>query len=241
MSDLQIIQQRFGLLTGKKTESLVVGFNHFPCSAFGGERIHASPYSGRCSMVYCGADKGKNVVDGLAGKCFDGFFIFSGFGSIHAFCFGVPSGGFEELSLECGKQAWGQVRYGHGVDFGLEVGAILTIMLVDVLFFAFAPSVVRIDNLADCHLVALDGINSSGFKFSKEFCAGCSGGSWSNAFAMAANSFPVAFAFGVLIPESVDEVGLAGMGSRLADSRKKTPSNLVLLYFLLFAFVMATR
>ena len=56
------------------------------------------------------------------------------------------------------------------MDFGLEVGAILAVVLVNVLPFASAPGKVGVHYLPDGNFVALNGIDAGGIKLGKELC-----------------------------------------------------------------------
>ena len=95
------------------------------------------------------------------------------------------------------------------MNFGLEMGAVLAVMLVNVLSLASAPGKVGIDDLPDGDFIPFNGIDAGGLKLGKEFCPLFSGCGWAYAFTVSADGFPMAFAFVVGVPERIDEIGLA--------------------------------
>ena len=121
----------------------------------------------------------------------------------------ISCGRFQELRLEIGKQIGGQLDNGQGMNFGLEMGAVLAIMLVNIFSFASAPGKVGIDDLPDGDFIPFNGIDAGSLKLGEEFCPPFSGCGRANALAVPTDGFPVAFAFVVGVPERVDEIGLA--------------------------------
>ncbi|WP_370650263.1 hypothetical protein, partial [uncultured Desulfovibrio sp.] len=95
------------------------------------------------------------------------------------------------------------------MNFGLEMGAVLAVMLVNVLSLASAPGKVSVNDLPNGDSIAFNGIDAGGLKLGKEFCPLFSGCGWAYAFTVSADGFPVAFAFVVGVPERIDEIGLA--------------------------------
>ena len=100
------------------------------------------------------------------------------------------------------------------MDFGLGVGAILAVVLVNVLPFASAPGKVGVHYLPDGNFVALNGIDAGGIKLGKELCPLLCDRGRADALAVPANGFPVALTFMISVPEAVDFVVLSG--SRIA-------------------------
>ena len=208
MTLFEIVQKSFGFLSGQEAQSFIVGFDHLPCAALGGQRIDATPYAGGDGTVYGGAHEREDIVHGLPSQCFP--FPYSRGGiSCGLFALCIPGRRFQELRLEVGKQIRGQFNHREGMNFGLEMGAVLAVMLVNVLSLASAPGKVGIDDLPDGDFIPFNGIDAGGLKLGKEFCPLFSGCGWAYAFTVSADGFPMAFAFVVGVPERIDEIGLA--------------------------------
>ena len=143
MSLFKVFQKGFGFLSGQETQSFIVGFYHFPSTALGGQQVDSAPHSGGDSTVYGGTHERKDVVHGLPGQSFP--FQRLGVGLSCGF-FGLCISGMrlQELRLEGGKQIGGQFDHGQCVNFVLEMCLALSIMLTNVLSFAFAPCKVGI-------------------------------------------------------------------------------------------------
>ena len=90
------------------------------------------------------------------------------------------------------------------MNFGLEMGVVLTVMLVNVFPLASAPRKVSINDLPDGDFITFNGIDAGSLKFGKELCPLLSGRSRADALAVPADGFPVAFAIVVCVPEAVD-------------------------------------
>ena len=204
----EIVQKGFGFLSGQEAQSFIVGFDHLPCAALGGQRIDAAPCAGGDGTVYGGAHEREDIVHGLPGQSLP--LSCSGVGiswGLFALC--IPCRRFQELRLEIGKQIRCQFNDREGMNFALEMGAVLAVMLVNVLSFASAPGKVGIDDLPDGDFIPFNGIDAGGLKLGKEFCPLFSGCGRAYAFTVSADGFPVAFAFVVSVPEGIDEIGLA--------------------------------
>ena len=144
-------------------------FLSFPSAALGGQGIDSAPHACGDGTVYGGTHKAEDVVDGLPGQHFSRrCFGFRLFGGLFGLC--IPSRRFQKLRLEAGKQIRSQIGNRQSVDFGLEVGAILAVVLVNVLPFASAPGKVGVHYLPDGNFVALNGIDAGGIKLGKELC-----------------------------------------------------------------------
>ena len=95
------------------------------------------------------------------------------------------------------------------MNFVLEVGVILAVVLVNVLSSP-APFKIEIHQVPDGDFIPLNGVNASDLKLGKEFCPLLSGRSRTDALAMPADSFPVPLTLMVCVPEAVDFVVLSG-------------------------------
>lgn len=208
MTLFKIVQKGFGFLSGQEAQSFIVGFDHLPCAALSGQRIDAAPYAGGDGTVYGGAHEREDIVHGLPSQCFPlPCFRFGISCGLFALC--IPGRRFQELRLEIGKQIRGQFNDREGMNFGLEMGAVLAVMLVNILSFASAPGKVGIDDLPDGDFIPFNGIDAGGLKLGKEFCPLFSGCGRAYAFTVSADGFPVTLAFVVSVPEDIDEIGLA--------------------------------
>ena len=213
----KVIQKSPCFLSGQETQPFVVGFDHCPCAASGGQRIDAAPHAGGNSAVYGGAHERKDIVHGLPGQSFP--LLHASFGlSCGCFGFCITGGCFQELRLEAGKQIGGQFDHGQAMNFGLDVRRVLTIMLVNVLSLAVTPFAIGVHHLPNGHFVALDRIDAGGCHFGEEFCALLFDGRWPDALAMPADGFPVPLAFKIGEPEGINSVG--GAGTRIAFGRE---------------------
>lgn len=208
MTLFEIVQKSLGFLSGQEAQSFIVGFDHLPCAALGGQRIDAAPYAGGDSPVYGGAHEREDIVHGLPGQRFPLPCSWGGIScGLLALC--IPGRRFQELRLEIGKQIRGQFNDRECMNFGLEMGAVLAIMLVNVLSLASAPGKVGIDDLTNSDFIPFNGIDTSGLKLGEEFRPLFSGCGRAYTFTVSADGFPVAFAFVVSVPERIDEIGLA--------------------------------
>ena len=209
MTLFKVVQKGLGFLSGQETQSFIIGRYHFPCAASGGQGVDAAPHAGGDRAVYGGTHERKDIVHSLSGQCFP--LSCSGFG-ITCGLFGLCISGrrLQELSLESGKQIGGQFDHGQGVNFVLEMRLVLAIMLADVLSFAFAPCKIGVHQVSDGDLFPFDGVDAGDGNLREEFCALFLNQSRTNALAVSANSFPVAFALDVLVTETVDTIRQAG-------------------------------
>ena len=213
MTLFKIVQKGFGFLSGQEAQSFIVGFDHLPCAALSGQRIDAAPYAGGDGTVYGGAHEREDIVHGLPSQCFPlPCFRFGISCGLFALC--IPGRRFQELRLEIGEQIRGQFNDREGMNFGLEMGAVLAVMLVNILSFASAPGKVGVHYLPDGNFVALNGIDAGGIKLGKELCPLLCDRGRADALAVPANGFPVALTFMISVPEAVDFVVLSG--SRIA-------------------------
>ena len=188
MPFFEIIQKCPGFLSGQETQSFVVGLDHRPCSALGGQRVDAPPCTSGDGPVYGGTYKAEDVVHGLPGQSFPR--LPGSVGLLRAlFVFCISCGRFQELCIEIGKQIGGQFDNGECVDFGLEMGVVLTVMLVNVFPFASAPCKVSVNDLSDGDFITFNGIDAGGLKLGKELCAFLSGCSRTDALAVPADGF----------------------------------------------------
>ena len=103
------------------------------------------------------------------------------------------------------------------MNFVLEVGAVLTVVLVNVLPFAPAPFKIGIHQVPDGDFIPLNGVDAGGLKLGKELCPLLPGRSRTDALAVPADSFPVPLTLVVCVPEAVDFVVLSG--ARIALGR----------------------
>ena len=170
----KVVQKGLGLFPCQEAQSFIVGFDHFPCTALGGQRVDSAPHAGGDSTIYGGTHEREDVVHGLSGQSFP--FPRLGVGLSCAF-FGlcIPGGRLQELRLETGKQIRGQLDNGQSVNFVLEVGVILTVVLVNVFPFAPAPFKIGIHQVPDGDFIPLNGVDASDIKLGKELCPLLSG------------------------------------------------------------------
>ncbi|WP_459626007.1 hypothetical protein [Bilophila wadsworthia] len=156
-------------------------------------------------MVYGRSHERKDIVHGLPGQRFP--FPCSGFGLACAlFGLRIPGRCLQKLSFEGGKKIGRQFDHRQGVNFILEMRLILTIVLADGLSFAFAPFKVGVHQVSDGDFFPLDGGDASDGNLRKEFCALFLNQGRTDALAVSADSFPVAFALGVRETETVDTI-----------------------------------
>ena len=205
----KVIQKGSGFLSGQKTQPFIVSLDHRPCPALCGQWVDAAPCASGDSPVYGGTHEAEDIVDGLPGQSFARFCSGWGLDGVTLFELCISGGRFQELRLEVGKQVGGQLDNGEGVNLGLEVGAVLAIMLINVLAFASAPRKISVNDLSDGDFITFNGIDAGGLKLGKELCPLFSGRGRTDALAVPADGFPVAFAFVVSVPEGIDEIGLA--------------------------------
>jgi len=92
---------------------------------------------------------------------------------------------------------------------GPHVLVVLLQGLRDALAFSARPGDMGVDGIADGVFVSLDRIRATG-QLGKEFCPGLPRRLGAFTFAVPTDCFPMAFAFGVRIPEAVHAVELAG-------------------------------
>ena len=203
----KVIQKGSGFLSGQKTQPFIVSLDHRPCPALCGQRVDAAPCASGDSPVYGGTHEAEDIVDGLPGQSFARFCSGWGLDGVTLFELCISGGRFQELRLEVGKQVGGQLDNGEGVNLGLEVGAVLAIMLINVLAFASAPCKIRVNDLPDGDFITFNGIDAGGLKLGKELCALFSGCGRAYALAVPADGFPVAFAIVVGVPEGIDQIG----------------------------------
>ena len=164
----EVVQKGFGFLSGQETQSFIVGFYHFPGTALGGQRVDSAPHAGGNSTVYGGTHERKDVVHGLSGQSFP--FPRLGVGlSCGFFGLCIPGGRLQELRLEAGKQIRGQLDNRQSVNFVLEVGVILTVVLVNVFPFALAPFKIGIHQVPDGDFIPLNGVDASELNFTRSF------------------------------------------------------------------------
>lgn len=198
----KVVQKEFGFLSGQETQPFIVSLYHLPGAALGGQGIDAVPHAGGDSMVYGGANEAEYVVHGLFGQSFP--FPRLGVGlSCGFFGLCIPGGCLQELRLETGEQIRGQLDNGQSMNFVLEVGVILTVVLVNVFPFAPAPFKIGIHQVPDGDFIPHNGVDASGPKLGKEFCPLLSGRR-TDALAVSADGFPVPLTLVVCVPEAVD-------------------------------------
>ena len=233
----KVVQKGLGFLSGQETQSFIIGRYHFPCAASGGQGVDAAPHAGGDSAVYGGTHERKDVVHGLSGQSFP--FPRLGVGlSCGFFGLCIPGGRLQELCLETGKQIRGQLDNGQSVNFVLEVGVILTVVLVNVFPFAPAPFKIGIHQVPDGDFIPLNGVDASGFKLGKELCPLLSGRSRTDALAVPADGFPVPLTLVVCVPEAVDFVVLSGARIALGGLAEEDALELGLY---VFSFSFATH
>ena len=205
MTLFKVVQKGLGFLSGQETQPFIVGRHHFPCTALGGQRVDSAPHTRGDSMVYGRSHERKDIVHGLPGQRFP--FPCSGFGLACAlFGLRIPGRCLQKLSFEGGKKIGRQFDHRQGVNFILEMRLILTIVLADGLSFAFAPFKVGVHQVSDGDFFPFDGGDASDGNLRKEFCALFLNQGRTDALAVSADSFPVAFALGVRETETVDTI-----------------------------------
>ena len=202
----KVIQKGLGLLSGQEAQPFVVGFDHRPCAASGGQGINAAPHAGGNGAVDGGAHEGKDVVHGLPGQSFS----LSSSCGLALFGFSIPCGRFQELCLEVGEQIRSQLDYGQAMNFVLEMRRVLAIMLVNVFPLASAPGKIGINEVPCGHFFAFHGIDAGNGNFSKEFCPLFLYQGRTDALTVSADSFPMPLALGVLVAEAVNAIRQAG-------------------------------
>lgn len=233
----EVVQKGLGLFPCQEAQSFIVGFDHFPCTTLGGQRVDSAPHTGGDSTVYGGTHERKDVVHGLSGQSFP--FPRPGVGlSCGFFGLCIPGGRLQELRLEAGKQIRGQLDNRQSVNFVLEVGVILTVVLVNVFPFAPAPFKIGIHQVPDGDFIPLNGVDAGGFKLGKELCPLLSGRSRTDALAVPAHSFPVPLTLVVCVPEAVDFVVLSGARIALGGLAEEDALELGLY---VFSFSFATH
>ena len=226
----KVVQKRPDFLSGQETQPFIVSLYHFPSAALGGQGIDSAPHACGAGTVYGGTHKAEDVVDGLPGQHFSRrCFGFRLLGGLFGLC--IPSRRFQKLRLEAGKQIRSQIGNRQSVDFGLEVGAILAVVLVNVLPFASAPGKVGVHYLPDGNFVALNGIDAGGIKLGKELYPLLSDRGRADALAVPANVFSVALTFMLSVPEAVDFVVLSGSQIALGGLAEKDALELGLCIF----------
>lgn len=228
----KVVQKSLGFLSGQKTQPFIVSRYHFPCAASGGQGVDAAPHAGGDGAVYGGTHERKDIVHGLSGQCFP--LPCSGFG-ITCGPFGLCISGrrLQELRLEGGKKIGGQFNHGQGVNFVLEMRLVLAIMLADVLSFAFAPCKVSVHQVSDGALFTFDGVDAGNGNLREEFCALFLNQCRTDALAVSADSFSVAFALDVLVAETVYTIRQAS--SRITFGRLAVENALELCFYVFLA------
>lgn len=210
----EVVQKGFGFLSGQKTQSFIVGPDHLPCSALGGQRVDTAPCAGGDGTVYGGAHEAENVVHGLPGQCFtppcSGVEISRGF-----FGLCIPGRGGEQLRLEIGEKSRTQLGNRQIVNLGSEMGLVLTVVLVNVLPFASAPFEVSVHELTDCHIIAGSRVYTRDGDLGNEFCPFALDHWRPHTFAVPADCLPVTFALGISVAETIDAIRLSRLGVAL--------------------------
>ena len=164
----KVVQKGLGLFPCQETQSFIVGFDHFPSTALGGQRVDSAPHAGGDSTIYGGTHERKDVVHGLFGQSFP--FPRLGVGlSCGFFGLCIPGGRLQELRLEAGKQIRGQLDNGQSENYVLGTGVILTVMLVNVFPFALAPFKIGIHQVPDGDFIPLNGVDASELNFTRSF------------------------------------------------------------------------
>ena len=208
MPFFKVIQKGPGFLSGQEAQPFVVGFDHCPCAASGGQRIGATPHASGNGTVYGGAHERKDVVHGLPGQSFPPSSSRGPSGGLFGFC--IPCGRFQELCLEAGEQIRSQLHHGQTMNFILEMRRVLAIMLINVFPLASAPGKVGIHEVLCGHFFALHRSDAGNGNFRKEFGPLFLYQCRTDALAVSADSFPMAFALGVLVAETVNTIRQAG-------------------------------
>lgn len=222
MPKFQISQQSLCLIAGEEAQTLIIDLCHLPDTTSRGERIAAAPEFCCNGVINGGTHEAEDVIDGLGSQqlaCF-GAGLFGV--ALHGF-FGlcVPGGRVQQVRLEAGEQIGIQLCNGQGVDFGLQVGAVLAVVLIDVLALASSPVHIAIYGLTDGHFSLFDGIDARSSEGCQKFCSFISCHLRGTLRTLSPDGLPMAFALGVGVPEGVDAVGLAGTGVALGRTAVK--------------------
>ena len=210
----KVVQKGLGLFPCQKAQSFIVGFDHFPCTTFGGQRVDTAPHTCSESTIYGGSHERKDIVYSLTGQSFPLPYLGVGL-SCGLFGLCIPGKRLQELCLETGEQIRGQLDNWQGVNFVLEVSAVLTVMLIDVLPFASAPGKIRIDDFTDGDFLALDSGNARDCELGKELFPFLFDRGRADALAVPPDSFPMTFTLVIGIPKGVDAIHLAVAGVAL--------------------------
>ena len=173
MPFFKVVQKGLGLFPCQEAQSFIVGFDHFPCTALGGQRVDSAPHAGGDSTIYGGTHEREDVVHGLSGQSFPFPRLDIGL-SCGFFGLCIPGGRLQELRLETGKQIRGQLDNGQSVNFVLEVG-VMTVVPVNVFPFTSAPCKIGIHQVPDGNFIPLNGVDASDIKLGKELCPLLSG------------------------------------------------------------------
>ncbi|MFQ8888550.1 MAG: hypothetical protein ACLR7Z_09670 [Bilophila wadsworthia] len=208
----KVAQKRPDFLSGQETQPFIVSLYHLPSAALGGQRLTPLHMPVATARFMAERIKLKMLLTVCPVSIFRVGALALGFWWPFGLC--IPSRRFQKLRLEAGKQIRSQIGNRQSVGFGLGVGAILAVVLVNVLPFASAPGKVGVHYLPDGNFVALNGIDAGGIKLGKELCPLLSDRGRADALAVPANGFPVALTFMISVPEAVDFVVLSG--SRIA-------------------------
>ena len=231
----KVVQKGLGFFPRQETQPFIVSLYHLPSAALGGQGVDSAPHACGDGTVYGRTHKAEDVVDGLPGESFPllgfGLRLFRGL-----FLLRIPGGSIQKLCLEIGKQIRGELDNGQGMNFGLEVGAVLTVMLINILPFTSAPGKIGVHNFPDGDFITINGIDAGGLKLGKKLCPLLPGHSRADAFAVSADGFPVALAFVVSVPEAVDFVVLSGSRITLGGLAEEDALELGLCVFS-FVFV----
>ena len=123
------------------------------------------------------------------------------------------------------------------MNFVLEVGVILAVVLVNVLSSP-APFKIEIHQVPDGDFIPLNGVDASTLKLGKELCPLLPGRSRTDALAVSADGFPVPLTLVVCVPEAVDFVVLSGARIALGGLTEKDALELGLY---VFSFSFATH
>ncbi len=214
MPEFQIFKKRPGFLSGQEAQSFIVGLDHFPCSTLRGQRVDAAPCAGGDGTVYSRTHEAENVVYSLPGQRFPLPRFDVGL-SRNFFELRISGGRGEQFSLEIGEQPRTQIGNRQIVNLGLEVGAVLTVVLVNIFPFASAPFKVGVHELPDCHFVAGSRVYACDGDLGNEFCPLAFDHWRPNAFAVPADRLPMTFALGIGIAETIDAIRLSRLGVAL--------------------------
>lgn len=229
----EVVQKGFGFLSGQKTQSFIVGPDHLPCSALGGQRVDSAPCAGSDGTVYGGAHEAENVVDCLASQSFSGFCLILGLDAAPLFGFCIPGGCGEQLRLEIGEESRTQIGNRQIVNLSLEMGLVLAVVLVNVLPFASTPFKVGVHELTDCHIVAGSRVYTRDGDLGNEFCSFALDHWRTNTLAMPADGLPMTLALGIGVAETIDAIRLSRLGVALLG--RQTVENALELCFYVFS------